>query len=209
MSGDAILIVGGGGHAVVVADAAGEAGLPIAGFLDDNAEAPLSGRLDRLGMVAMLERADFVGRHPVILATGDLDFRRTLIGTLAAHAGYRLASVVHPRAYVSPSATVGMGVFIGPGAIVHAEASVGDHTIINTAAVVEHHCVVGENTHIAPNVALGGDVRVGPDTLIGIGASVLPGVRIGAGCMVGAGSAVIRDLGDGATAVGVPAREVG
>lgn len=208
MSSDAILIVGGGGHAVVVADAAREVGLAIAGFLDDNPEAPLSNRLDRLGSLAMLERADFVGRHPVILATGDLTFRRALIGALAGRSGYRLANVVHPRAYVSPTARMGMGVFVGPGAIVHAEASVADHAIINTGAIVEHHCVVGENAHIAPRVALGGDVRVGPDSLVGIGATALPGVRIGSGCTLGAGSALIRDLGDRRTAVGVPAREV-
>jgi UDP-perosamine 4-acetyltransferase len=42
--------------------------------------------------------------------------------------------------------------------------------------------------------------------MLGIGVSVIPGVTIGAGTMVGAGSVVVRDLPDGVTAMGVPAR---
>jgi len=41
---------------------------------------------------------------------------------------------------------------------------------------------------------------------IGIGASVRQLVRIGARAMVGAGAAVVSDLPDDVTAMGVPAR---
>ncbi|WP_304412082.1 acetyltransferase [Synechococcus sp. CB0205] len=41
---------------------------------------------------------------------------------------------------------------------------------------------------------------------IGIGASVIQQIRIGADVIVGAGAAVVSDLPDGVTAVGVPAR---
>lgn len=204
MPSNAILIVGGGGHAVVVADTAAELGLALAGFLDDDPDAPLSRRLDRIGSIAMIDRADFVGHRPVILAMGDLALRRRLMERLPEH----LATIIHPTAFISASAHVGVGVFIGPGAIIHAEATIADHAIINSGVIVEHHCRVAVNAHLAPGVTLGGDVRVGEDTLVGLGSSTLPGVRIGDRCTVGAGSAVIQDLPDGRTAVGVPAREI-
>jgi acetyltransferase-like isoleucine patch superfamily enzyme len=53
---------------------------------------------------------------------------------------------------------------------------------------------------------LAGDVRVGDRSWIGIGASVRQGVRIGDGVIVGAGAAVVSDVPDGLTVVGVPAR---
>jgi acetyltransferase EpsM len=50
---------------------------------------------------------------------------------------------------------------------------------------------------------------VGEGTQVGIGASVLPGIRIGKWCTIGAGAAIIRDVPDGVTVVGVPGRIVG
>ena len=49
-------------------------------------------------------------------------------------------------------------------------------------------------------------VTVGKGTLFGVGACAIPGVRIGAQATVGAGAVVTRDVADGATALGVPAR---
>jgi len=49
-------------------------------------------------------------------------------------------------------------------------------------------------------------VEIGDRSWIGIGASVIQQIRIGADVIVGAGAAVVHDLPDGVTAVGVPAR---
>jgi len=201
---DAILIIGGGGHAVVVADAAIAAGMPVQGFLDDRPDARLASRLERVGGFSLLQQRDLVTQHPIILGLGDLSMRRDLIGRLEA----RLATVIHPTAIVSSTATIGAGVYIGPGAIVHVNARIEDHAIINSGAIVEHDGVVGVNAHVAPNATLGGDVAIGSDTLVGIGSTVLPGVHIGDGCTIGAGSSVIHDVEHGRTVVGVPARDI-
>ncbi|WP_231884173.1 acetyltransferase [Synechococcus sp. MIT S9504] len=49
-------------------------------------------------------------------------------------------------------------------------------------------------------------MQVGSCSWIGIGASVIQQICIGDDVTVGAGAAVVRDLPDGVTAVGVPAR---
>lgn len=203
-SQDAILIVGGGGHALVVADGAQAAGAPILGFLDDRADARLVGQLDRIGGFSLLEQQDLLRTHPIIYGLGDLALRRDLINRVEA----RLTTIIHPSAIVSPKATIGEGVYIGPGAIINVNARLENHVVINSGAVVEHDCVIGANTHLAPNATLGGDVTIGADTLVGIGSTVLPGVHIGDRCRIGAGSSVIHDVEDGRTVVGVPAREL-
>ncbi|MDQ2879214.1 MAG: hypothetical protein M3R41_09090 [Pseudomonadota bacterium] len=48
-------------------------------------------------------------------------------------------------------------------------------------------------------------MTVGARTLVGVGAAIAPGVSVGRDCRIGAGAAVIRDIPDTATAVGVPA----
>jgi len=60
--------------------------------------------------------------------------------------------------------------------------------------------------HISPGARLAGGVCVGDLSWIGIGASVRQLVTIGARVVVGAGAAVVSDVPDDFTVVGVPAR---
>lgn len=198
-----LTIVGGGGHALVIAEAARLAGIPLAGFLDDDPHAMLTRRgIPWLGRLQEVERL----RTAAMIGLGNVPARR---GVIDAMEGCEWGEpVVHPSAVVSDAANVGHGSYVGARAVVNPLASVGRHAIINTGAIVEHECDIGENVHVAPGVILGGLVKIGSDTLIGIGARVLVGVRIGSGCVVGAGAVVLHDLDDGVTAVGAPARVI-
>jgi acetyltransferase-like isoleucine patch superfamily enzyme len=55
---------------------------------------------------------------------------------------------------------------------------------------------------------LSGAVLVGAFSWIGVGSSVRQNVCIGAQAIVGAGSVVIRDVFDGLTVIGNPARPI-
>ncbi|MDP1662625.1 MAG: acetyltransferase [Phycisphaerales bacterium] len=216
------MLIGGGGHAIVVAEAARMATPPhpIDGFLDDHPAAPLAAILIDLphpypapSCLGPLEAVAVIGEREWMIALGDVRARRAAIKRMgvAGASGFNgwATTVVHPTAIVSPSALIGGGTYIGPGAIVHARARVGAHCIINSGAIVEHDCSLDENVHIAPGAVLAGGVRVGRDALIGLGSRVLPQVRIGHLAVVGAGAVVLGDVGDGVTVVGVPASPLG
>ncbi|MBX3358422.1 MAG: NeuD/PglB/VioB family sugar acetyltransferase [Phycisphaeraceae bacterium] len=203
--GDLILI-GGGGHALVVAEAALRAGLTLAGFLDDSPASALSQGEPHAARLGAMDRFDLIGPRAWIIGVGDLSLRERLISAAGLLPGLPpAAAVVHPDAVVSPTARLGAGVFVGPGAVVHTRAVVGDHAIINTGAIIEHECHVGANTHIAPGAILGGRVRVGPHSLIGMGCRVLPNLSIGQRGVVGAGSVVLHSVDEGSVVAGVPA----
>src|SRR5690606_8201359 len=85
-------------------------------------------------------------------------------------------------------------------------AEIGEHCIINSGAVIEHDCKLGNFVHISPKAALAGDVKVGEGTHVGIGAMVIPGINIGKWVTIGAGAVVLKDIPDGVTTVGNPAR---
>jgi sugar O-acyltransferase (sialic acid O-acetyltransferase NeuD family) len=201
-----LLVIGAGGHGVVVADAAAEGGRwDRIAFLDDRfpewkPDAPW-GLLGGLDAAAAL-RDDY---PDLVVAVGDNAARLGLTATFQAQ-GFRLPPVVHPTAWVSRLAA------LGPGSVVLAHAAVGPRTrtgtgcIVNTGATVDHDCALSDGVHISPGAHLGGGVTVGARTWIGIGAAVRHGIRVGADVTVGAGAAVVDDLADGVTAVGVPAR---
>jgi sugar O-acyltransferase (sialic acid O-acetyltransferase NeuD family) len=208
VSAASLILVGGGGHAAVVCDAARGAGWTVTGFLDDVA-APattLAGMgVRRLGGVDDLERVlarpDADGL--VHAAVGEADLRRRWLDRCP---GRVAPAVVHPSAVVSPGATLAAGVFVGPRAVVNAGAEVGRGAIVNSGAVVEHDCRVGAFAHVAPGAILGGAVEVGAGTLVALGAVVRNGVRIGTEAVLGAGAVAVSDIPDGTRAFGVPAR---
>lgn len=144
----------------------------------------------------------------VIVATGDNDIREAKCAVLNS-AGAPVASIIHPRAFISPSARLEKGCMVFAYAVIHTHASVGKGCIINTGAVVEHDCVVGDFVNVCPNAAAAGHCRIGRKSFIGVGASVKDEVAIGEEAVIGAGAAVVRDIPDRATAVGVPARVIG
>lgn len=199
-----LFVIGGGGHALVVTESAREAGWPVVGYFDDDDESSVDEGTPRLGSLNDAasggDRFHAVARS--IIALGSTELRQRLIRELPGE----YAVVVHPRAWVSATAALGPGTFVGALAVVQGRVTIGSHAIVNTGAIVEHDCRVGSNVHIAPRAVLGGGVGVGANSLIGIGATVRPGIQIGAGCTVGAGAAVVRDVPDGMTVAGVPAK---
>jgi sugar O-acyltransferase (sialic acid O-acetyltransferase NeuD family) len=201
-----VILVGGGGHAGVVLDACRAAGIVVVGVVDDDPDCQLAKAADGvawLGRPGGFVPPDGAG---LLLTLGDLGVRRRLLATIDP--GLVAPAVVHPAAAVGSGVVLGDGVVVLAGAVINRDARIGAHGIVNTGSIVEHDCVVGENCHLAPGSVLGGQVTVGNDTLVGIRAGVRPGVRIGRGCTVGVGAAVVGDVADGLTVVGVPARAI-
>lgn len=118
----------------------------------------------------------------------------------------KYATVIHPDAIMSPSATIDDGTVVMQGAIIQPDAHIGRHCIINTGASVDHECQIGDYVHISPHSTLCGNVHVGEGTWIGAGSTIIPGVKIGRWCTIGAGSVVIRDIPDGVIAYGNPCK---
>lgn len=205
-----IIILGAGGHALVVADAVHACGDTVVGYVDTVSPqrkgkifngAPIVGGIDELTSCAKRSKIS------VAFGFGDCAAHYVLIRTLAEH-NIELMTVIHPSAVVSESAEISRGVYVGPQAVVEAHASIGVGSIVNCGACICHECSLGSAVTICPGVIIGGKTRIGDKTWLGIGTTIIDKISIGSLCFIGAGAAVIKDLPNGVLAVGVPARIV-
>lgn len=203
-------IIGAGGHGGAVADAAARTG-QWSGieFYDDRVPAGseafgfrVQGNVD-----ALFERLGSASPAPMdtFVAVGD-NMRRLLLARRILETRAPLATIIHPAATVGARVEIGAGTVLMAGAVINIASRLGIAGIVNTRAGIDHECLLGDGVHVCPGVSLAGRVTVGDLAWIGIGSSVIQGRRIGTRTTVGAGSVVIRDIEDGVTVVGNPAR---
>lgn len=86
-----------------------------------------------------------------------------------------------------------------------AGAFIDEGSVVLTGAVVGHGCKVGKCCVIAPGAVLNARVELGDGVYMGTNASILPDLKVGAWSTIGINSAIVQDVPEGATAMGVPA----
>lgn len=174
-------------------------------------EAAIAAGWDVLGFVDPEPPADVTTLQtvppgvPAIVAIGDNRTRAEVSAALAEQ-GRPLATVVHPEAYVSPSASLGAGSYVAEFAVVRTGAVVAGGVVLQAGCVVSHDCRLQAHASFGPNAVAASKVRIGLRTVVGAGAAIAPGLVIGQDSTVAAGAAVFKDAGDNVSLVGNPAR---
>lgn len=171
-----LLLVGAGGHARPVAEAAADNGHEVTACAakdrSDWLDVPLFGDDDPL--------PDSVSGFVMGLGAADPAGLRRRLELYRHYAGRALTplSLVHSRAFTAADAVVADGVTVLAGAMVNAGASIAEAAIVNTGAIVEHDAVVEAGAHVAPGAVLLGATHIGSCAMIGAGAVVLPGATV-------------------------------
>lgn len=196
-------ILGAGGHGAVIADLSQAAGLKVMGFIDASKAGGLHMELPIFASLDQVEAEQFA------VAIGDNFKRSQVVEQLRLRAPQaEFPALIHPKASVAASATVGQGSVLMAGAVVGPKTSVGDFCIINHQASLDHDCILADYASLAPGAVTGGGVMIGNRSSISLAACIKHGVTIGSDTVVGANSYVNKDLGDGQLAYGSPVKAV-
>jgi len=202
-----LAILGASGHGKVIAEIALSTDWDSVEFYDD--AFPIKALLDIYvihgGLDKLLEKSNFYdGFH---VAIGDNKTRLNVLNQLL-RLNLPCPNIISRSAVVSQSASLGVGISIMANVVVNARSTIGDGVILNTSCSVDHDCIIASGVHISPGAHLAGNVSVGICSWVGIGSAIIQSKIIGDNSIIGAGSAVISDIPNGVTAVGVPSKIV-
>ena len=202
-SGGVLVVLGDGGHAASVAEAAESSGFAVAGFIEIGAE-PTS-------MESLSSRIREIGLATTSLALGvGTNFARATIHAVVT-SGFpevRFPLIIHQTAWLSPSAEIADAVTLLAHSSVGSNVSLGKGSLVNTGASLDHDGELGNFASLGPGARTGGNVKIGSRTMIGLQAGILQGRTVGEDSVVGAQSLVLEDIPSLSVAVGSPSRVI-
>lgn len=102
----------------------------------------------------------------------------------------------------------GAGCNIMTGSTITNDVKMGKGCLVNLNCTIGHDTIMGDFVELSPAVNISGRCVIGNYCNIGTGAILLPNVKLGNSVTVGAGAVVTKDVTDGLTVVGIPAKEI-
>ena len=209
-----VAILGGVGNGTVIAAAIeharrmGATDLQVAGVLNDRE--PLGKQLDlfpvigSLADVTRLLREGYWFVNTILRIDGNHE-RIAMFESLGIPDD-RLATFVHPMAYVAPSVQLGPGCIIMPNVSMSPASRLGKGCLMMAGSMMGHDNVVGDFCHIAAQAAVGSYLHIGKGVHIGLNATIREFLSIGDFATLGAGGVLTKNIGPNEIWAGNPAK---
>lgn len=194
----ALVLYGGGGHGKTLIDLVRAAGhFHWIGVIDDRLprESTVLG-LPVLGGADQLAECYKNGIRLAVNGVGGIGNPsvRQNVFEILEQAGFDCPAVVHPSAWIEPSARLEGGVQVLAMTYVSSDAAIGFGSVLNAGVVVSHDCRLGRCVNLSPGATLAGNVRVEDYAQIGMNATVNLDITIGRGARIGNGATVKADV---------------
>lgn len=175
-------------------------------FIDDfNKQTTVNGfgvvSYEKYRRIAQREHAEMV------IAVGEPAARSSLLEKVLSDE-LRLGRIVHPLADLPESSKLCAGSVMFRDARVSPNVEIGCNVLLNSTVNVGHDCQIGDNSVISTFVAIGGGTKIGNRVFVGMGATLRDGISVGDDSIVSMGSQVFKDVPEGVTVMGNPARAI-
>lgn len=149
-----LIIIGAGGFGNTVADIARQSvNYEKIFFLDDNK----TGK-DILGKCSDFNQ--FINDDNLFFpAIGNNEIRFQCFKKLESQKA-QIVTLIHPTAYVSPTASVGKGTVVLPKPLINTNCQIGNACIINCGAIIDRDCVIEDCVHICLGAIIKGENKI-------------------------------------------------
>jgi sugar O-acyltransferase (sialic acid O-acetyltransferase NeuD family) len=142
----------------------------------------------------------------LMVAIADSKDRHDIIQRLPEETKY--FTWIHPTALIMDnSVEIGEGSFVGAYSILTTNIKIGKHAILNRGNHIGHDCKIGDYFSAMPGSIVSGNVRIFDCVYLGNNSSIKEKLSIHSLSTIGMNAAVIKDIEQSGTYVGVPARK--
>jgi sugar O-acyltransferase (sialic acid O-acetyltransferase NeuD family) len=118
----------------------------------------------------------------------------------------RLATFIHPTAYVAPNVKLYPGVVIMPNVSVSSNTIIGKNSIVMVGATIGHDNEIGDYLHVAAQACVGAYLKIGDGVHIGLNSSIREHITIGNNATIGMGTVLTKNVGENEIWIGNPCR---
>lgn len=117
----------------------------------------------------------------------------------------KFATFVHPSVMLARSAKIGVGNVLLANVVVNCNVVLGNFNVVNSGTLLGHDIIIGNNNYFAGQVCVGSCLKIGNENFIGLNTSIRNELTIGNNNIVGMSSNITKSVGDNCVLYGNPA----
>lgn len=193
-----LLLLGGGGHSLVVLD------VLETHTVSYRIKALVQQKSDRLAHCfpsieqVSLDDEIYLQKNPPSVAVngvgliGNSTLLRKKIYDRFRASSWNFLNLIDQSAKISASTRLGNGAQVFAGAVIQSHAVIGNNCVVNTGALIDHECHLNDHAMVSPGAVLCGNVTLGVGSVVGPGAVILPEISIPDGVVIPANKRITK-----------------
>ena len=145
--------------------------------------------------------------YMMMVAVADSHDRKAIVDRLPKETKY--FTFIHSSVQImDDNIEVGEGSFIGSNSILTTNVKLGKHALLNRGNHIGHDCFIGDYFSAMPNAVIGGNVWIDNKVYLGSCSNIREKIKIVANTTIGMNAAVVKNLTESGTYVGIPAKKL-
>ena len=146
-------------------------------------------------------------KYAMMVAVADSKDRFDIVQRLPRETQY--FTFIHPSVQImDDNIEMGEGSFIGAYSILTTNIKLGKHALLNRGNHIGHDCIIGDYFSMMPNAVVGGNVTIGDNAYLGSCSNIKEKINITSNVLIGMNAAVVKDITESGTYVGVPTKKI-
>ena len=130
----------------------------------------------------------------VSLGYSDLNKLREKILKKVKKDGFKLTSIIHPKANICNSVKLGKNNFIMQDVHIHPLVKIGNNNFIWSGSIISHHVKIGNHCWFTSGSSIAGKTVIGNNCFFGINSTIVNDIKIGNEVFIGAGALVNKSI---------------